>query len=509
MGLQLAIDIGLITYLSYQNGGIESHSPFLFTIPILASGVAFRKRAMFTTAASIAVVYSCVMTAQFYGWISSTVMTSHALLNDPQAFYTTLVFIDSTILLVAVVGTFFIGLLQNNAHDLEKAKHKTSHLLHEQKTEEEAYRVRQEALFDSIGEGLVVVNEYGNVINVNSVAEKILGYKKEELQDVWFPKALPAVDDKDVVIEPKDRPLVRALETGKPVSSRMRYVNKNGEHLPVFMTATPFIVNGKPSGGVVVFRDYSHETKIEQAKDEFISIVSHQLRTPLTAIRLFTEMILGNQVGTLKPAQRDYLTKVEQSTLRMIALVGNILNVSRLELGRLKVEPEPTQLEELIKGRIDEATALAKAKKVALDFKAPSKPLPMVKLDQSLIGEVIHNLLTNAIRYSPADTGKVEVSVSKESNGYIIKVSDNGIGIPKEAQSKMFTRFFRADNAIKVEGEGTGLGLYLIKMVIETVDGKVWFESKENKGTTFYVRIPLTGMKPRAGDRKLATGGNI
>lgn len=248
--------------------------------------------------------------------------------------------------------------------------------------------------------------------------------------------------------------------------------------------------------------DITKQKELDRAKGEFISLVSHQLRTPLTAIRLFTEMLVAGQVGKLTEEQQDYIEKVDISTKRMIQLVGDILNISRVELGRLKIEPVATEVNKLIQSHIEEIKPLAANKNVKIKFKPVAK-LPQLSIDRLLFGQIVHNLMTNAVRYSHDKKGIVTIAFTKQNDGYLLSVKDNGIGIPQEAQSHIFQRFYRANNAIKIEGEGTGLGLYLVKLITEASGGKVWFESSEGKGTTFYIKIPNIGMKPKQGDKSL------
>lgn len=260
---------------------------------------------------------------------------------------------------------------------------------------------------------------------------------------------------------------------------------------------------GEPQRLIGSMLDITQQKQLEKTKDEFISIISHQLRTPLTAIRLFIEMLAKGEVGKLKPEQQGYVDKVQASTARMIRLVGDILNVSRVELGRIKVNPSLLDANKIIQSHIDEMQPLAEQKRVKLVFK-PTKLSP-VMLDQTVFDQVVHNLITNAIRYTKSGEGVVALAFTQEADGgYLLSVKDNGIGIPPSARPRIFERFYRADNARIVEGEGTGLGLYLIKIIMETVGGRVWFDTEENKGTTFYAQLPPAGMKRREGERSLS-----
>lgn len=365
-------------------------------------------------------------------------------------------------------------------------------------------KARAEALFASIGDGVIVTDQHGNISRANQAALDLLGFSKKDIMGKWFPKAIKDVDDQGIDIPLEERPILLALETGKPVSSKGNYVMKDGGVLPVFVTSSPFLVNKRPVGAVNTIRDRSEEMRIERTKDEFISLVSHQLRTPLTSIRLFAEMLADGQVGQLNPSQKDYIEKVSLSTQRMIKLVSDVLNVSRIELGRLKIQPSHTDLVELIQSQIEEVSVIANEKGIKIDFIPPKDELEKIPVDPLLMSQVVHNLLSNAIRYTPGENGCIKVSVKPNGNDYIIAVTDNGIGIPKKLQPRIFERFFRADNAMSVEGEGTGLGLYLIKIIMNASGGEVWFESKEKIGTTFYVKIPVSGMTAHMGEKSLS-----
>lgn len=235
--------------------------------------------------------------------------------------------------------------------------------------------------------------------------------------------------------------------------------------------------------------------ELERAKDEFVSLASHQLRTPLTSIRLFSEMLADGQTGKINKLQAAYVEKIQLSTERMISLVGDILNLSRIEVGRLVVMPMKTDLNVFVSSYIDAIRPVAAQKGAKLTYNAPQN-LPMVNVDQTLFGQVVHNLLTNALRYTPAEKGVIQVNLDLKPEGYLLRVADNGIGIPKDQQAKIFKRFYRADNAKRAVGEGTGLGLYLVKMIMDNCGGRVWFESS-GRGTTLFVLIPRMGMKPK------------
>lgn len=283
-------------------------------------------------------------------------------------------------------------------------------------------------------------------------------------------------------------------------SREYRFLKANGKYAYVRDRA---IIQRNDKGKVIrvigSIMDITQQKELNLAKDEFLSLASHQLRTPLTAIRLFSEMLVDGQVGKLNKQQHEYAEKIEQSTERMVRLIGDILNISRVQLGRLKIEPKPLHIEDIVERSVEEIRPVAKQKGLTLTYKKST--LAPTQIDVVLMEQIIHNLLTNAVRYT--HKGGVEVALDQDGNGYLLSVKDTGIGIPKESENRIFERFYRADNAVKVEGEGTGLGLYLIKMVMRTTGGQVWFKTREGKGTTFFVKIPLRGMQEHEGDRGL------
>jgi signal transduction histidine kinase len=244
---------------------------------------------------------------------------------------------------------------------------------------------------------------------------------------------------------------------------------------------------------------------VDQAKSEFISIASHQLRTPISIIRGYVSMLLDGDFGPVPDEQRLMLNKAQQSVKQLINIVEDILNASRIEQGRLVITPEEFDVADLLKTVTSELKQKASKKGLALEFISDISNVPL-EGDRNKLLEVFMNVVDNAINYTKQ--GGVYVAMEETKEKILASIKDTGIGIPKESQDKIFKRFSRLDNAKKVRPDGTGIGLYIAKTIVESHGGKVWFESKENAGTTFYIELYKQfpkEMLPNEEEQKAAT----
>ena len=233
--------------------------------------------------------------------------------------------------------------------------------------------------------------------------------------------------------------------------------------------------------------------KLDESKSEFISIASHQLRTPLTVTKGYVSMILEGSFGKISAVQRDSLDKVYQSNERLIRLVENLLNLSRIESGRLQFKYETMNLETVVDSVVEELTQKAKEKKLKFEYKKPVKSLPKITIDQEKIRQVVMNIIDNSIKYTAK--GTVTVSLKKEENNIEFCVSDTGMGIGAEDLPRLFQKFQRGTGTFLVHTEGTGLGLYVAREMIEQHKGEIWAESNgKNKGSKFIFTIPINNV---------------
>jgi len=241
-----------------------------------------------------------------------------------------------------------------------------------------------------------------------------------------------------------------------------------------------------------VAHDITKEVEIDRAKTEFVSLASHQLKTPLTAISWLTEALLSGDKGALNEEQRKYVENIHTTDRSMMEMVNDLLNVSRIELGTLQLRPEDIDVVAFAQSVIDEQKQTADGKYVTVKYEFEPN-LPHMRVDRNLIRMVFQNLLSNAIKYTPAG-GNVGVSIVRGSgmkDTVFVTVSDTGIGIPKDEQDKVFEKLHRAKNAQASVPDGTGLGLYVVKTIVERVKGTITFDSIEGKGTTFHITLPV------------------
>ncbi len=239
-----------------------------------------------------------------------------------------------------------------------------------------------------------------------------------------------------------------------------------------------------------ITRSFERLAEASRMKSEFINIVSHQLRSPLTNIKWTFEILSSEDFDVPESKQEEYFVNVKENIARMVELIDDLLIVSRIEQGRLPIQNKEFNFAELVAEQVSRYKIFAEASHVKLSF-VVEEGLPKVFADPSLLKLAIENLIDNAIRYTP---GKSEVVVSierRDSNKILFSVKDSGVGIPEKDQKYIFQKFFRAENALRQRTKGSGLGLYVCKTIIEKSRGQIWFKSIDKQGTTFFFTLPI------------------
>jgi len=238
-----------------------------------------------------------------------------------------------------------------------------------------------------------------------------------------------------------------------------------------------------------ITRSFERLAEANRLKSEFISIVSHQLRTPLSNLNWVTELLMSGKLGNIEVNQLEYFKILKENTARMQSLVSDLLTVSRIETARLPLRKTVFSIEDLVRDLISKFEPFAKGSKVKINFEV-KESLPRIFNDSNQLRQVIDNLLDNAIRYT-RDNGEIEIKISKKAKNIYFEIKDNGVGIPKKDQKYIFQKFFRSENVLKYQTQGSGLGLYISKAIIERLGGKIGFKSQEGIGSTFWFTIPI------------------
>ncbi|MCP6719276.1 MAG: ATP-binding protein [Patescibacteria group bacterium] len=346
-----------------------------------------------------------------------------------------------------------------------------------QKAEEE--RNKTQEIIASLTDGLLVFDKENRLSLVNPQAESFLGIEKEKMVGKYI---------SDLSRLPKTKKLFQLI--GKKTISLFRQELKIGENFILEVSRAPLVVDKKKIGSLIVLHDVSREKIIEKLKTEFVSISAHQLRTPLSAIKWTLRMLLDEDLGKINQEQRQFIEKTYQSNERMISLINDLLNVTRIEEGRYLYKPALTNISPILEFVINSYKDEVAKRKIKIEFKKTSQKIPKVLLDVEKMKLAFQNIIDNAIKYTtPGD--KVTVTLNYDKKKVVVSIKDTGVGIPKDQQKRVFTKFFRGANVMKMETSGSGLGLFIAKNIIDSHSGKVWFESEEGKGTTFYFSLPV------------------
>ncbi len=335
------------------------------------------------------------------------------------------------------------------------------------------------AIIENLTDGVILLNKKKQIEIINSPATELFNIGKKEAIGKCF------VDLLDIENIPEIKKILIDKDRIKNIY-REEVTTLDGLHLEITSVLLKDEIEEK--GFLIIIHDVTKEKLIEKMKTEFVSVAAHQLRTPLSTIKWTIRMILDGDVGEVSEEQRELLEQTYISNERMIRLINDLLDVSRIEEGRLLYNQEDTQIEDVLDSVIEASQEMLRNKNMVLEVN--KKETPKVKIDKEKIGVVIQNLLENAIKYTEQG-GKIKITLDNDEKNVIFKIEDSGVGIPKSQQDRIFTKFFRAENVTRMETDGTGLGLYTTKNIVQAHKGQIWFESEENKGTTFYFTIPI------------------
>ncbi|PJF31537.1 MAG: hypothetical protein CUN51_04195 [Candidatus Thermofonsia Clade 1 bacterium] len=352
------------------------------------------------------------------------------------------------------------------------------------------------AIVESIADGVMVANQEGDITQFNSAAERILGLPRQQVignhisalsglytavgGQNWLEAVQKWTEDPTSHQAGEELRAEITLESGKVVSVILSPVKMGDQFL----------------GTVSVFRDITREIEVDRMKTEFVATVSHELRTPMTSIKGYADLLLLGAAGPLSEAQARYLTTIKTNADKLSILVNELLDISRIDRGVVKLSLQAVNFEEVLQMTERHLRERIRSERKPMTIQTDVPPdLPLLRADFDKLAQIMTHLANNAFNYTRAE-GTITIRARAEGNSVVISVQDTGVGIPPEKQASIWNRFFRdEDERLVIESSGTGLGLPIVKEYVRLHEGEIWLESQVGVGSTFYVRIPAFGAE--------------
>jgi signal transduction histidine kinase len=408
-------------------------------------------------------------------------------------------------LLTASASAIAVGINNANMYTtIFEEMERNSELLQRQHIE----TTKMEAILQSLSDGVLVCDTYGEILSVNPAAGRIL---QRDIEDLLFRgTTLHDVLDQ-LVSQPGDKmPLADLLSTPLGTHGKPRVfetVVEVDDVRVISLSLGPVLkTDGELMGALLLMHDVTREVEADRLKTEFIGTMSHELRTPMTAIKGFTQLLAMGGLGPVNDTQREFLQTIQANSERMISIINDVLDITKIETGSIDLDLRPIHLAEAISGVMGELQTLVQNREHTLHINIPSG-LPLVCADSGRLHQALHNLISNAVKYTPTG-GEIAIEAHEANNDELpphvrdkvtigrryvqVDIRDTGVGIASHELERVFERFYRTENPLKVEAGGTGLGLSLVKPLIELFGGRIWAESTLNEGSTFRFILPIT-----------------
>jgi signal transduction histidine kinase len=405
-------------------------------------------------------------------------------------------------LLTASAGAIAIGINNANMYTtIFEEMERNSVLLQRQSTETS----KMEAILQSLSDGVLVCDTYGEILSANPAAGRIL---QRDITELLFTGAtLQSILD-DLLAQQQGKIALDDLltmplnSTGEP---RVLESTVNVGIRVVSLSLGPVLKeDGELIGALLLMHDVTREVESDRLKTEFIGTMSHELRTPMTAIKGFTQLLVMGGLGPVNDTQREFLQTIQNNSERMISIINDVLDITKIETGSIDLELRPIHLAESLSGVVSDLQNLIKTREHTLTIDIPTG-LPLVRADAVRLHQILYNLLSNAVKYTPT-SGEITVqareavydelpepvrsSIVKKKRYVQLDIRDTGVGIAAHELDLVFERFYRTENPLKIEAGGTGLGLSLVKSLVELLGGVIWVESVLNQGSTFRFILP-------------------
>ncbi len=462
------IDLIIFTVILYFAGGIGSYIVNFYFFAILIAIALHGPRGIFFTATAA----SFLVITEYFLEKSGTLPPSPAkqtLTNflkpnvDVEIGY--LAVFVANMYIAAILASFISSGFQQVLRTLTLERNKISSIL------------------NVIPDGVLITDSDGRLIFINASMEKVTGVTQD---DVYGKILIEALLKK----EPRLEKLYKIIRQKIPPFEKQE-LRLEVPYEKIFqLTRLPLRESNKFSGEVRIIHDVSREKTISRLKSEFISIAAHQLRTPLSAIKWTFRMILDGDIGKVTNEQKTFLERGFYTNERMIKLVSDLLNVSRIEEGRFGYEFVVFPVEKIISDLLQDYEPRFREKHIRYSLRKSTESLPVIKIDPQRLRLALQNVIDNAINYTlPA--GEVTITLEQKDEFLTVKIKDTGVGIPRAQMERLFSKFFRGENVMRMQTEGSGLGLYIVKNIMKRHGGDVLIESEEGVGTTVTLTLPV------------------
>ena len=359
-----------------------------------------------------------------------------------------------------------------------------------------AVESKSDVVINAIDDGVLAISKDGNIELINPSAQQIIGWDQGDALGLNWKSVLKLVTSDGKDVEDLENPIAQSLSKNQPThNDKLFLLTSSEKRILVSIVSSPVGTEGE--GVIVVFRDITKEKAEEREQAEFISTASHEMRTPVASIEGYLGLALNPATAHIDEKARDFITKAHESAQHLGRLFQDLLDISKVEDGRMKNNPKIINVNEFLKDIFDGLATKADEKQLNYIFmpdiidegkEKSLQPIFYANIDPDHFREVVSNLIENAIKYTPS--GEVVVNVTGDDKQISISVKDSGIGIPAEDIPHLFQKFYRVDNSDTREIGGTGLGLYLSRRLAETMSGNLRVESKYKEGSTFYLEIP-------------------
>lgn len=467
--LQVLIDVFMITAVIYLTGGVESVNFLMYFFPMLTVAILFSALEIIFLAISIVGIYTALVIAEYQEWIDHIVRYRGqvGIYGNISATLLNTMTIDLTIILLSLLAMF------------------ANRIIHSRELQLKIERDKVRSILNSLNDGIVLLDTNKHILSMNPPARDLLRIYSDTNPDVLRETDFPTSFQKLIAAVNRD---------GKKAKQMAQEVMIEEVDTETYIAVDSIPIKdamGETLSWVKVLRDITHEKEVDNMKRDFISVAAHQLRTPLAGLKWFFKLMSDGDAGTLTKEQKELIDQAYQKNNQVIDIVNDLLDVSELEEKDTHYEYAEGSVATILHDVIQKSTIDAEQKGVSLEYNEPTGDIPPVVMDKYKLPMVFQNIIDNAIKYSPkGSTVRVRLEFRNQRN--FIAISDEGIGIAKKEQKKIFTKFFRATNAKEQENNGSGLGLYIVRNIVKKHKGQIWFDSPgRNKGTTFYITLPV------------------